>query len=180
MVLTFAAIMAFSAFEATFALLGEARFSMTGSVVALLFGSVGVVLVFTQGVLVGPVTSRLGERGAIRLGLGLDVVGFLVIGASSGWTSLIVGLMALAVGQGLVSPSLASAIAGVAPRDRSGAALGLQQAAGGLARVLGPVAGGALFALGVETPYVVAAVLTVLVFPLLPSGSHDPAVVDAA
>lgn len=168
-VVTFTAITAFAAFEATFALLGEVRYGMTESIVALVFAGVGAVLVLTQAVLVGPVTGRVGEAAAIRVGLGLDLVGFLLIGSSRGWPTLIAGLLVLAVGQGLVAPSLSSMIAGMVPPDRSGAALGAQQSAGGLARVVGPLLGGALFAVGAGVPYLVAALLTLAVLPLLPS-----------
>lgn len=177
--LTFTAITAFSAFEATFALLGQVRYGMGESLVALVFAAVGIVLVFTQGVVVGPVVSRLGEQGTIRLGLILDLAGFLAIGASSRWSTLALGLMALAVGQGLVTPTLASVIAGVAPPNRSGAALGVQQSAGGLARVCGPVIGGALFAAGAGLPFLVAAALTVTVLPLLRRSSMESAAFDS-
>ncbi len=168
-VVTFTAITAFAAFEATFALLGEVRYGMTESVVALAFAGVGAVLVLTQAALVGPVAARMGEAATIRLGLGLDLVGFLLIGSSRGWPTLMVGLAVLAMGQGLVAPSLSSMLAGMVPPERSGAVLGAQQSAGGLARVVGPVLGGALFAIGAGVPYVVAALLTLVVLPLLPT-----------
>ncbi len=179
-VVTFTAITAFAAFEATFALLGEVRYGMTESIVALVFAGVGTVLVLTQAMLVGPVTGRLGEATAVRIGLGLDLVGFLLIASSRGWPTLLAGLAVLAVGQGLVAPSLSSMIAGMVPPDRSGAALGAQQSAGGLARVVGPLLGGALFAVGAGVPYLVAALLTLAVLPLLPSRTGRRATLGGA
>ena len=78
------------------------------------------------------------------------------------------GLAILALGQGFITPTLASAIAGSAAPGTSGVALGVQQSAGGLARVVGPAAGGALFAIGLPVPYVVAAGLTLAALPIVP------------
>lgn len=166
--LTFVGVTAFAAFEATFALLGDERLAMGESTVALVFAGVGLVLVGTQGGMVGPVTKRLGEPGTLRVGMALDVVGFLLLAVSSGWTGLIAGLALLSVGQGLLTPTLSSAVAG-ASGDSAGAALGLQQSAGGLARVVGPAAGGTLFAVATPAPYIAAAVLAAAAYPLIRS-----------
>jgi MFS transporter, DHA1 family, tetracycline resistance protein len=166
-ILTFVGITAFSAFEATFALLGSARLGMTESTVALVFAGIGMVLVATQGGLVGPVSRSLGEMRTIRLGLVTNVLGFAVIAVADAWLTLVPGLFLLALGQGLLTPTLASAVAGIAP-DRAGVALGVQQSAGGLARVAGPIMGGALFAASIPLPYVVAAGLTLAALPIAP------------
>jgi MFS family permease len=69
-----------------------------------------------------------------------------------------------------VAPTLAAAVAGRARADRRGMALGIQQSAGGLARVVGPAGAGALFDhVGVATPFVVAAVLAAVAVALVPS-----------
>jgi hypothetical protein len=81
---------------------------------------------------------------------------------------LIPGLAVLALGQGLITPTLSSAVAGSASLDWAGATLGLQESAGGLARVAGPALGGALFGVAVALPYWVGAVLTLAVVPLVP------------
>ncbi|HTN78057.1 MAG TPA: MFS transporter, partial [Acidimicrobiales bacterium] len=64
-------------------------------------------------------------------------------------------------GQGLTTPTLASIVAGRSPHERRGGALGLQQMAGGMGRVIGPILAGALFQhVGVGAPYVVGAGIT--------------------
>jgi MFS transporter, DHA1 family, tetracycline resistance protein len=167
--LTFVGVTAFGAFEATFALLGRSRFDLTDSMVALVFSALGVVLVATQVGLVGPATRRLGEVGVIRLGLAGTAAGFLLIGLGSRWLTLAPGLAVVAAGQGLAMPAISSAVAGAAPRERSGAALGIQHSAGGLARVVGPILGGALFAIAAGLPYVAAAGLAVVGLVLVPA-----------
>jgi MFS family permease len=106
----------------------------------------------------------------------MNVVGFLMLSVAETWTLLVPGLAILALGQGFITPTLASAIAGSAERGRSGAALGVQQSAGGLARVVGPALGGALFVVGLGVPYVVAAALTLVALPIVPSAvGSEPA-----
>jgi MFS transporter, DHA1 family, tetracycline resistance protein len=172
--LTFVGVAAFGAFEATFALLGRARFDLTDSMVALVFSALGMVLVATQAGLVGPATRRLGETGVIRLGLAGTAVGFLLIGLGSRWLTVAPGLAVVAAGQGLAMPAISSAVAGAAPRERSGAALGIQQSAGGLARVVGPIVGGALFAVATGLPYLAAAALAIVGLLLVPTAARVP------
>lgn len=167
--LAFVAVVAFSAFEATFALLGDRRFGMTPTTVALVFAGVGLVLVGTQGALAGPLSRRFGEGGSIRLALGSNLVGFLLIAEAGSPALLFPGLAALAFGQGLLTPMIASAIAGLAPPAASGAALGAHMSASGLARAVGPVVGGILFGVGVALPYRAAAALAVLSLALVPT-----------
>ena len=167
-VLTFVGITAFGAFEATFSLLAEVRLGLGEAEIGFVFAGLGVLLVATQGGLIGPATRLVGERQLIRVGLVLNVVGFLMLSTAESWALLIPGLAILALGQGFITPALASAIAGSAEPGRSGAALGVQQSAGGLARVVGPAMGGALFAIELAVPYVVAAGLTLAALPIVP------------
>jgi DHA1 family tetracycline resistance protein-like MFS transporter len=141
----FVATCAFAGFEATFALFGQSRFDLTLSSTGAVFAGIGLFLVLVQAGLVHPVVSRLGAVGTLRGGLTLNIVGLLL----------------LAVGQGLTTPTLASIVAGRSPTERRGGALGLQQMAGGMGRVIGPVLAGVLFQhVGVGAPYVVGAGIT--------------------
>ena len=70
----------------------------------------------------------------------------------------------MSLGQGLVTPSLTSVVADSATPDRRGEVLGVQQSAGALSRIIGPAIAGLLFDhAGVAWPYVVAAVLFLLI-----------------
>jgi len=173
-VLTFLGITAFSGFEATFALLGEARLDMTAPIIAAVFAALGVVLTVTQAVMVGPLARSIGETNLVRLGLLVNVAGFLITSVASTWPSLALGLVGLAVGQGLTVPAVSSAIAGLSRRGEAGLMLGFQQSASGLARVAGPALGGVLFGAGVPLPYVLGAVLTLGALPLIPAAHMRP------
>lgn len=171
-VIAFVAMVAFSGFEATFALLAERRFGLTISSTSAVFAVIGIALVAVQGGMVGPVTTKLGESATLRFGLVANCLGLLVLAVDGGWTTLVVALALLVTGQGLLTPTLTSAVAGRAGSMR-GIWLGWQQSAGGVARVVGPIVAGPLFDhVGVGAPYVAGAVLAVLALMLVPSDAR--------
>lgn len=178
-VVAFVGVVAFSGFEATFSLLAKARFGLELAQTAAVFAAIGVVLVGVQGGLVGPVTRRLGERRTMRLGLVANAVGLGLLAIDLGWVGLVPALLLLTVGQGLLTPTLSSAVAGLAGGQR-GQWLGWQQSAGGLARVLGPLVAGSLFEFsGVGVPYTLGAALAVVALLLVPGAPRSSAVVTA-
>jgi len=178
-VVAFVGVVAFSGFEATFSLLANNRYGLGLSATAAVFAGIGVVLVGVQGGLVGPVTHRLGEGGTLRFGLIANCFGLLVLAFDLGWAGLVVALLLLTLGQGLLTPTLSSAVAGRAGRD-TGVWLGWQQSAGGAARVIGPLAAGALFQwAGMGWPYAVGAGLAAFALTLLPKRSEAASRVTA-
>lgn len=178
-VVAFVGVVAFSGFEATFSLLANNRYGLGLSATAAVFAGIGVVLVGVQGGLVGPVTHRLGESGTLRFGLIANCFGLLVLAFDLGWAGLVVALLLLTLGQGLLTPTLSSAVAGRAGRD-TGVWLGWQQSAGGAARVIGPLAAGALFQwVGMGWPYAVGAGLAAFALTLLPKRSEAASRVTA-
>jgi DHA1 family tetracycline resistance protein-like MFS transporter len=113
-----------------------------------------------QGGLVRPAVRAMGERRVLLGGLMLNGVGLVILAGVHSFVTLAPAILALTIGQGLASPTLSSALAGKVAADRRGGVLGLQQSAGGLARVVGPVAAGVAFGhLGVAVPYLTGAAL---------------------
>ena len=173
----FVTMLAFTAFESTFSLLGSVRFGLTEGSTAALFLLVGVVLVAMQGGAYGRLADRWGVGVVLRNGLGLLVVGLLVLSVATSWGLLIGSLMLLALGQGCASPAITTMVADRAPDHQRGQALGFQQSASAVARVVGPPLAGLLFDhVGVGSPSVAGALLCVLSLVLLVSwGLHRPA-----
>lgn len=163
-VVGFVAVTAFSGFEATFSLLMGERFGLAEAGVAAVFVFVGLTLVASQIALIRPVNAALGVAGSLQAGLVLNLVGFFALAVAESWVVLVPALMALTVGQGLVSPNLSTLVAGSVPDERRGEALGFQQGVNAAGRVAGPALAGVLFDhvhIGVDrgAPYVVGAVL---------------------
>lgn len=169
---------AFSGFEATFALLADRRLGLESSSIYGMFAVIGILLVLVQVRVVGPVSDRAGERGALRLALGANLVGFALLAVEGGWWTTVPAVLVLVVGQGLLAPSLASSAAGAAPPEARGEVLGVNQAAGALGRIIGPVSAGLLFEhVAHGAPYLVAAVLAALalfVASSLPAHARTP------
>lgn len=176
LLVAFTSLVAFSAFEATFSLFGERRLGLRLASTGAVFAGIGLAVVLANTGLVAPAVRRLGELGALRLGLALNGAGLALLAVTHSWLVLVPALLALCAGQGLVTPTLSSSVAGAVRAERRGGALGLQQAAGGLARVVGPLAGGLAFQrLGVPVPYVAGAALAALCVALVPGRARSGA-----
>ena len=171
---SFLALVAFSGFEATFALFGNRRLHLHLASTGAVFAAVGVVLVVVQGGLVRPAVRTLGERGVLVFGLVGNAAGLALLAGVHSFASLIPAVLLLTVGQGLVSPTLSSVLAGRVGAHERGGLLGVQQAVGGLARIVGPLAAGFAFGrIGVPAPYAAGAALMLgaVVILVLPRGN---------
>jgi MFS transporter, DHA1 family, tetracycline resistance protein len=168
----FLVLTSFASFEAMFALYSERRFGFTAATIGYMFAWVGVVLATVQGLLVGRVVKRVGERVVIPAAIMVlaGALGLVPLAGSVPVLAAACGLLAL--GMGFNSPSLLSAISQLAdPRDQ-GSTLGVSQSLGSLARIIGPLWGGWVFDhLGIRFPFytagglmLVACVLSVVVF----------------
>ena len=156
----FISSLGFSGFEATFSLFGADRFGLTEGSAALVFLFVGVVLVLTQGGLIGPFTERFGSTKMLHAGLVIVGSGLALLAFSTQWAMLFIALALISFGQGIASPSSTSLVTEAAPVDRRGEALGYQQSMGAFGRIAGPILAGAMFdSVGVGSPYIVGAVL---------------------
>jgi MFS transporter, DHA1 family, tetracycline resistance protein len=162
-IIGFIAVMAFAGFESTFSLFGERRFGLTEGSTAAVFLVVGLVLVAVQAGLIGPATRAFGSRKVLVTGMVVVGGGLMLLSFATVWAVLIVSLVLLAFGQGIASPSLTALVAQAAPPDRRGEALGYQQSAGAMARIVGPIVAGLLFDhVGYGAPYMVGGILTVV------------------
>lgn len=179
---TFVALTAFSGFEATFALFSRDRLGFKLASTGATFTLIGLLIVVVQVRAIRPAVQRLGEAATVRLGLVLNAAGLVVLIAVHSVALLVPALVALVTGQGLASPTLSSLLAGRVGADRRGGVLGIQQAAGGLARVVGPLGAGFLYGhVGIPVPYAVGAglMLAAAVFAMAPSVASGPRDPDA-
>jgi multidrug resistance protein len=161
LVVAFCALMAFSAFEATFALFGARHLGLGIGSSAAVFAVVGLVLVGVEAGLVRPIEARLGDRVTLIAGLAANAAGLVLLAASTSWALAAPALGLLTVGQGLVQPMMAVALVNHSDRRHRGELLGAQQSAGGLGRIVGPAIGGALLGASASgAPYAFAAAVT--------------------
>jgi DHA1 family tetracycline resistance protein-like MFS transporter len=169
--LYFLVTLAFSGFEATFAIFSEARFGFTTSTIGFLFAFIGVVLALVQGVLVGRVVKVVSERRLIPLAILSIAIGIGMLPWVWNVPTLLVALGILAAGMGFNNPSLSSMVSRLADADDQGGILGLASSLSSLGRVVGPAWGGYLYdAYGMTTPYVSAATLMMIAFAVSLAG----------
>jgi DHA1 family tetracycline resistance protein-like MFS transporter len=172
--LFFLATFVFAGMESTFALWSERLFHWGAEQNGYVFAYTGIVAAFVQGVLIRPLVPRLGEGRLVLLGALALCVGLALIPVVSSLVLLLVAMGLLALGAGLVNPSLSSLISLAAGKETQGSVLGLSQSAASLARILGPVWAGLVFAgFGRDWPFISGAVIMALVLILalrLPRG----------
>jgi multidrug resistance protein len=172
----FVIIVAFSGFEATFALFSEHRHHFTASMIGNMFAYVGVLAVVVQGGLVGRAARRLGERTLVALGAIAVAAGLAFIPLAASWVGLSVAAGLMAIGMGFGNPSLSALISRWSSAEDQGGILGLSQSLGSLARIVGPAWGGFLFDhYGPGSPYFSSAVLMLLAFAVSVAGLRMPA-----
>jgi len=166
-------MMAFMAMNSVVALFLERDFGATDQTIGWFYVYVGALSLVMRALILGPVVSWLGEVKTLRVGSVALAAGLLVIpltgnlGLGLPWNVVMLALAAalVPIGTALLFPSTTSQISGRALRHETGQTLGVQQAFGGVSRVVGPLwAGFAFRDLGVPTPFWIGAAIMVAVF----------------
>jgi MFS transporter, DHA1 family, tetracycline resistance protein len=143
--LFFIATLCFSGMEAVLALFCERFFGWGPHHIGYLFAYVGVVAAVLQAGIVGALAKRFGERALIRAGLALMGAAFIVAGLVPPVGLFLVMMGMIAVGSGLITPSLSSLVSVATPADEQGRILGVYQSLGSLGRAVGPFLVGLLY-----------------------------------
>jgi len=151
---------AFAGMESVFGLWTHARFNWGPREVGLCFAVIGIIASIGQGAVTGRLARRFGEPRVLTAGLSIIAFSLAItpFAPSGAAVPLFVGLTAF--GQSLVFPCVAALISRATPPDKQGEMLGLNMAAGSLARMAGPLLAGPLFGLAIGGPYWFGALLT--------------------
>ena len=138
-------MMAFMAMNAMLALFLQARFGMTAKTIGYVYTFVGTISLVMRSVLLGPAVRRFGERGVLRIGLASLAAGFALQPLAPTLAQFFVVISLIPVGTALLFPATSSLVSRYAERHELGATMGVQQAYGGVARLVGPIWAGAAF-----------------------------------
>jgi DHA1 family tetracycline resistance protein-like MFS transporter len=174
---TFVATFAFSNLEQVFSLFIQNKFDLDTSsagyktgIILMWSGLLGAVV---QGGLIRKLVPKYGE---VRLA----IVGFFIQGAamtlfahSPTYGSFFFTAIPLALGSGLINPSLAALVSKRAGADEQGAVIGLKEGMSSLARIFGPFCGLLAFGLKPELPFYVAT-FSVLILAFIWIAKEDP------
>jgi MFS family permease len=161
--INFIFILWFAGMEQTFRLFTADRFGMSDAATGRVFGLVGVVSAAFQGGVVPRLAPRIGEARLVRNGLVVLAAAFALLGlaplfGSAGLAVLYLASGLIAAGNGLTQPALPAYASRRARADSQGLTLGTLQSASALARAVGPLVGGALYAaIDPRAPYLIGA-----------------------
>jgi DHA1 family tetracycline resistance protein-like MFS transporter len=161
--LTFLSFSAFSVMASTLGLWSLARFGWGPRQIGLILACNGVVSAIYQGLLVGRLSRRFGDPAVLRTLLMTSGSLLFVTPFLPGPWIVAPPLMLALLTIGMPAPSVAAMVSRAAPPDRQGACLGANASAGALARILGPLAAGAVFTgVGHFAPFLLAGLTSVI------------------
>ena len=120
-----------------------------------IFAMIGISGIFTQAILIGPLTRRFGSRRLLPFASALAGVGLVLVPytqAENAWVQILLVAFLIAVGNGIFQPSSSSFLTRVAKDNgyELGVVMGAQESLGAFARILGPLTGGLVWTLTVS------------------------------
>lgn len=176
-----AGMLAFAALNGVLPIFLAAQYGVNERTFGFFITYFGVLSLIMRVVLLGPIVDRLGERGTMRLGCLVLIVGFALYPSTHNLWVLAIGIMPLVpIGTALLFPSTTALMSSRVSRAEVGVTMGVAQTFGGVARSIGPVASNRAFqSLGHGWPFFLAAGV-IGVVSLLSLGVEDrPADLDA-
>jgi MFS transporter, DHA1 family, tetracycline resistance protein len=167
LVLYFCTFLYMTTMQVALAFLTAERLGWGASEVGNVFALFGVIMLITQGGLIGWIARTFGQVRVVTAGSLISAAGLATVAASYHFAPLLAGLMLLALGLGVTQPMLSSIASEYAGNEQRGAVLGFAQSAGGLARTIGPVLSGYLYeGLGAGAPFAGGAIAAMLAFAM--------------
>lgn len=151
-------------------LYGEDRFHWDTAAVGLSLAAFGTVHALFQAFITGPLSSRLGERRTLLLGMAADGSGFVLMAfATQGW--MVFPILSLLAAGGVAMPALQAMLSKAVPDERQGALQGTLTSLTNMSAIIGPLGFTMLYTVTAEVwsgwVWIVGAVLYVMCLPAL-------------
>lgn len=157
-------MLGFMSMTAVLALYLASDFGITEESIFIFFVYLGGIGVIMRAVLLGKLVDWLGEVRLMRVGALLLAIGLATIPMPDSLVGMCLMLGLVPIGTACLFPATSALISHRAERHELGQTLGVQQAFGGVSRVLAPIWSTAAFqALGVGIPFYVSGVVVALV-----------------
>jgi len=131
--------------QVALALLAKHKLDWGPREVAWLFAVFATASFVVQGLLIGRLTRRFGEKRLVVASSACSALGLLLVGEAPSAAVLLAGVALFGAGFGATAPVLTSLASQATRDDTRGFTLGVLQSSGGLARTIGPLFGGILF-----------------------------------
>jgi multidrug resistance protein len=169
LLINFIYITAFSMMQINAAVLWKEHYSLSPKAIGNIFGVIGVFSAIVQGGLIGFFQKKIGINRMLLWGCPIAGLGLTLIPLPSlewFYPVQVLAILFLAVGNGLLMPSVNSLVSLHSPADSQGKMLGILQSMGSLARSIGPLASGFLYAHYYRLPYFAGGFLMLITFGL--------------
>ncbi len=152
---------------------GEDRFHWDTSLIGISLAAFGILHSLAQAMITGPVTTRLGERRALMLGMIADGAGYILLAlATRGWMAF--PIMVLLASGGIGMPALQAVLSRQVDEERQGQLQGSLAALTSLTSIVGPLLFTAIYAASITTwngwAWIAGAALYLLCLPALRRG----------
>lgn len=139
------------------------------------YAFMGVIAVLVQGLLIGPLTRKFGEKRLISVGAITVFLGALWLPWGMGYAGILGALGLIVSGVCMCGPSLSSLISQQAESHERGRILGVSQSSSGLGRIMGPALSGTAYgALGADSPFYISAIVMIVMLVLSLRISRQP------
>ena len=152
-VVNFFAQLAHVVLPSTFVLYATYRYGWDTRTVGLTLAMVGICAMAVQGLAIGPIVRRLGERRALLLGLGCGALGFLIFGAAPSGPLFWVGIPVMAL-WGVSGAALQALTTQRVAPDQQGQLQGATTSVQSVSQLVGPFLFTLIFAyfIGAQVP----------------------------
>lgn len=167
LLINFIYISAFSMMQINASILWKEHYSLSPAEIGNIFGIIGVFSAIVQGGLIGVFQKKFGLNKMLLWGCPIAGLGLTLIPMPSMewfYPVQILAILLLALSNGLLMPSINSLVSLHSPSNAQGSMLGILQSMGSLARAIGPVISGFLYAQYYRLPYFAGGFLMLITF----------------
>ncbi len=163
LLVAFVAIFGQAIFGSIYGLYALIRFDYGPEQVGTILMVMGLMYALAQGLVVGPMTRRFGERKVITLALAGSSMGFVLILLSGTFVTILISISFFILFNSLLKPS-ALALVSMNTTVRQGQAMGFAESYMSLGRIMGPLWGGVIFDLNLYLPFLSGALVFFITF----------------
>ncbi|NIM51206.1 MAG: MFS transporter [Gemmatimonadales bacterium] len=157
-------MLGFMSMTAVLALYLHSDFGITEETIFIFFVYVGAIGVFMRAVMLGKLVDWLGEVRLMRVGAALLALGLAAIPLPDSVVPLGLVIAIVPIGTACLFPATSALVTHRASKHEMGQTLSVQQAVGGMARVVAPIWATAAFqGLGVSVPFYISGAVVGLV-----------------
>jgi multidrug resistance protein len=158
-------MLAFMGMNGVLALYLGKVYGVTAKTIGYFYSYIGAIGIVMRAVLLGPTIRRFGEIGVARVGslslvLGLALIpvpAMLDLTKPERLAVLALIILLVPVGTALLFPATTALVSRRGARSQMGQTMGVQQAFGSMARVLGPICAGRIYEVDIRFPFWTAA-----------------------